>query len=587
MSTPLAEDFWPQPLRHCARPLVTAADEEVIIGEITSEPVDGFSGNRMLYAALVPLEEVDSVLRAVGGIGHGVRSDPRHAAFRMGGSYSPPFSIDGPDRSKRFESLVHTWLNHNKTVLLPDSALLMSYGLIPRTSKDGRIFWDDPDRLVYDVVQVIPLSTYSTGVSTTARVTIRRDYLEDYLSLKGCAAVATYWDERYSSDDAEVAAFIGNVGAHFEQPGRELWFQLMPPGRGNQVSQVWGCALVLTPNGQPITDPPESELTWPDRATPIKGCGIQISFEHFEIAYVRDEVLAEYEKRDEFEITPEDGFVSYDGRWSVSYCRRFGRNHIELELRKLYEGAPFDVIKHFNKFAVKAALAEKDRDIFGTRHIGIRAKDLVQAFLQLTATLSQLSDATGLSFTQAEIGHFDSADITYNGWWTFPDLGSLGHVAPLTMAHSDFLSRCTEVFKLLENLQPAPLRQIVIELGVKKEAIAEFKGLKLLAAICQLATISNEGGFNLVSDRAHISASWNPARIVPEFQPLFALNGLRTVEAHKLSTSTPAKVSDALEAFGIDENQCRAGWGTALDLVYDRTNSSLEQVNKLIQAVCE
>jgi hypothetical protein len=264
-------------------------------------------------------------------------------------------------------------------------------GLSPgQRSIDG--LWADSDRLVYDVVRVIPLSTYSTGESTTARVTIRRDYLEDYLSLKGCAAVATYWDERYSSDDGEVAALMGERGAKFEQPGRELWFLPMPPGRGNQVSQVWGCALLLTPNGQPITDPPESELTWPDRVTPIKGSGIQISFEHFEIAYVRDEVLGEYEKRDEFEITPEAGFVSYDGRWSVSYCSRFGRNHIELELRKLYEGAPFEVIKHFNKFAVKAAAAEKDRDIFGTRHIGIRAKELVQTFLQLTATLSQLSD---------------------------------------------------------------------------------------------------------------------------------------------------------------------------------------------------
>jgi hypothetical protein len=96
MPTPLAEEFWPQPLRHCARPLVNATDEEVTIGEITSEPVDGHYGNRMLYTALVPLGEVDSVLRAVGGIGHGVRSAPRRPAFRMGGTYSPPFSIDGP-----------------------------------------------------------------------------------------------------------------------------------------------------------------------------------------------------------------------------------------------------------------------------------------------------------------------------------------------------------------------------------------------------------------------------------------------------------------------------------------------------------
>jgi len=342
----------------------------------------------------------------------------------------------------------------------------------------------------------------------------------------------------------------------------------------------------LAPSGQPISDPPESELTWPDRNLPIKGSGIQASFEHFELAYVRDEVLVEYEKRDEFEITPESGFVSYDGRWSVSYCRRFGRNHIELELRKLYEGAPFDVIKHFNKFAVKAAIAEKDRETFGTRHIGVRARDLVQAFLQLTTTLSQLSDAAGLSFTQEEIGQFASADTTYKGWWTFANLRSLGHVVPLTLARSDFLSRCKEVFKLLENLQPAPLRQVVIGLGVKKEAIAEFAGLKLLATICQLAAVSNEGGFDLISDCAQVSAAWNATRIVPELQPLFALNVLRTVDAHKLSKSTPAKISDALEVFGIDENQCRAGWGKALDLVYDRTASSLDEINNLIRDAC-
>jgi len=538
----------------------------------------------MLYTAMVSLKEVDSVLRTLGGIGHGVSSDARHQAFVTDGSYFPAFYIAGPG-GKRFESLIHTWLNHNKTVLLPDSALLMSYGLTPRIMKDGGLSWDDPDRLVYDVVQVTPVSVYSIeGGSTTARVTVRRDYLEDYLSIKGCAAVATYWDERFSSDDLEVAALIGDHGAKFEQPGRELWFMPAKLDSANQVSQVWGCTLLLSPSGQPISDPDESELTWPDRDLPIRGSGRQVSFGHFEDAYIRDEVLAEYEKREEFEISPESGFVSYDGRWSVSYCSRVGRNHIELELRKLYEGAPFDVIKHFNRFAVKAAVAEKDRETHGARHIGIRARDLVQAFLRLTATLAQLSEATGLSFTQEEIGQFDSADVEYRGWWTFASLKSLGHVVPLTLALPDFLSRCKEVFKLLENFRPAPLRQILIRLGVKKEAIAEFAGVKLLATICQLATISNDNGFALVSDCAQVSATWDANRIIPELRPLFALNALRTAEAHKLSKSTPAKISDALEAFAIDQVECRAGWGKALDLVYDQTASSLEEIDKLIRA---
>jgi hypothetical protein len=68
MPAQLADNFWPRPLRHCALPLVCDTDEEITIAEITSEPIDGFVGNRMLYTALVPLVEVDSVLKAAGGL---------------------------------------------------------------------------------------------------------------------------------------------------------------------------------------------------------------------------------------------------------------------------------------------------------------------------------------------------------------------------------------------------------------------------------------------------------------------------------------------------------------------------------------
>ena len=42
MSTELPLDFWPEPLRHCALPLVNKTDEFATIGEITSEPINGF-----------------------------------------------------------------------------------------------------------------------------------------------------------------------------------------------------------------------------------------------------------------------------------------------------------------------------------------------------------------------------------------------------------------------------------------------------------------------------------------------------------------------------------------------------------------
>jgi len=582
MATNLDENSWPGPLGHCGRPLVTSADEEVTIGEITGEAIDGFSGNRMLFTALVPLEDVESVLKAVGGIGHGVSFDPEAGAFGTSDSRYPVFSIHGSDRSKRFETLVHSWRNHNKTVLLPDNAFLIRYGLVPRVLKDGSMSWDDLDGPVYDVVRVIPLSTYSTpSEHTTARVVVRRDYLEDYLSLKDCAAVATFWDERFSLNDPEVAALIGKDGSKFEQPGREMWFMPMHLDSANQVSQVWGCALLVRPTGRPISDPPEPELTWPGRSAPIRGTGRQASFEPFESGYVSDEVLMEYEKRSEFAISPEDGFVSYDGRWSVSYCRRSGRNTIELELRKLYEGAPFDVIKHYNKFALSEAAAARDSQTNGTRHVGSRARDLIQKFLQLTDTLSTLCDAAGLSFTQEDVGQLSAAEIAYKGWWTLGNLKPLGHVIPMTLPFPDFLGRCTDIFKFLENLRPAPLRQVLIRLGLKKEDINQFGSLKLLGTVSQLALICREGGLDLISDSGQVYAGWGATQKVGQLERLFALNILRTSDAHNPSAVAAGKISAALQAFKIEEAAYRSGWGRAVDEVYDQTTASLEEIDQL------
>jgi len=583
--TNLGEKAWPRPLLHCGRPLVASADEELTIGEITGEAVDGFPGNRMLFTALVPLEELELVLKAVGGIGHGVSFDAGDGSIRAGDGGAPVsgFSIYGPDGSKRFESLVHSWRNHNKTVLVPDDVFLRQYELVPRILKDGSMSWDDLDGPVYDVVRVVPVSTYSApSTHTTARVVVRRDYLEDYLSRKDCAAVATFWDERFSFDDPEVAALIGKNGLNLEQPGREMWFMSMHLDTANQVSQVWGCALLLKPGRRPISDPPEPKLIWPDRREPIRGTGRQISFEPSESVYVSDEVLMEYEKQSEFVISPEEGFVSYDGRWSVSYCHRSGRNIIELELRKLYEGAPLDVIKHYNKFAVSEAVAERDSQINGTRHVGIRARDLIQKFLQLADTLSVLCDAAGLSFTQEDVGQLNGAEVAYKGWWTLGNLRALGHVIPMKLQFPDFLGRCTDIFKFLENLRPAPLRQVLIRLGLKKEDIGQFGSVKLLGTVSQLALICRQEGLDLIADSGQVCVKWDPTQKVGAFERLFALNILRTSDAHTPSTAAAGKVSGALEAFKIEEAANRNGWGKAVDEIYDQTTGALEEINHLI-----
>lgn len=572
--------FWPAPLAHCGRPLVGDYDDEIIVGEYSSERIDNFAGNRMLFTALVPEQKVDSILTAVGGMGHHVRMDTHSLEFDSDGGCHPQFWLYGPDGSTRFESLVREWESHNRVVLLPSDALLACYRLVPQILKDGSISWDDLKRPAYGVVRVTPRSDYATDTGfTTARVTIQRDYLEDYLSLKGCVAIASYYDERFSFDDPTVAPLLGQRGSYFKQSGRELWFLPMQLDDANQVSQVWGCALLLRSKGSPISNPEEMELKWPDRESPIKGSGRGASFQPFEYAFVRDEVLVIYEKRPEFWVSAESGALGYDSRWSVGYCKRFGRNHIRLELRKLYEGAPDDVVKHYNTFAVKSEVAEQDVRKYGEPNVGMRSKNLVYAFLRLTETLSSLGNRAGLPLTQADIGRYNTEEVEYRGWGSFPELRTLGNVVPLSLSFTEFLSRCKDTFKLIENLREGSIRQILIRLGIDKEKIETLRSLRLLATLCQLASIAAQNGFGLVSDCAQISARWDGALIFEDFKPLFALCDLRIADAHPAR----AKVSGALDVFGIDERNHKSGWGTALDTVYDRTLTSLTGIEALIR----
>jgi hypothetical protein len=256
-----------------------------------------------------------------------------------------------------------------------------------------------------------------------------------------------------------------------------------------------------------------------------------------------------------------------------------------MELRKLYEGVPVDVVRHYNRFAATSGIAETDRKLHGTRHIGNRGKDVVYAFLDLTSALAELSELVGLPATQEEIGGFNSEDVRYRGWWTFPLLRPLGHVALMHMPRAEFLGRCTVLFKLIENIKPAPLRAVLIHLGMRKEAIRDFGSIKLLATLIQLAKIAERSGLSLVSEFEQVNAQWDARVKLPVLSPLFALNSLRTGDVHSNSASTPARVSDALTTFATDQSECVNGWGKALDRVYDLLGSSMVDIANSVRAI--
>jgi hypothetical protein len=579
--------FWPASLAHLTLPYVDASSQYVTIAEISSEPVNGYPGTRLLYTAMVPKDEVQECLERTAGMGHGVSNGSGEMEF-AGTPPSPTSAFWVESRradGKRYQSLIETWRVHDRHIIQPWGGLLSHFSLSPRVLQDGRVVWDDLSVPTYDVVRVTPVSIYTIKDDcSTARVEILREYLEDFLFAHDCAALATQFEQRFSTGDPIFDSAVGS-GNGFEVilPGRQFWLKRVENfDEGDQLSDVWCTRLVLMPEHAMDS---EQTLQWPDHDGPIVGSGIMGGFDVMEEAYVRDEVLLDYENRPEFDIHPEDGSVGHNGWWSVGYCWRVGRDHIGLELRKLYEGAQFAVIKHYCAFAVKRESIADVNEGKKARNIGTRAHDLVKAYLDLVAALQSICDAGGLSFTEKELGSFSSAEIQYKGWWTFDALGKLGNVSLRSMTYPHFLARCKDLHALMEGLKPGPLRSLLRSLGVSKSDVDQHQSLKLTAFLCQLATIAHEQHWGLVTDSALILAQWDKNNLLDYYKPLFALNVLRQVDAHTSSSLDPKNQAAQLAAFGIDPDNYKAGWGLALDLVYDTMTESLRRATALLQSV--
>jgi hypothetical protein len=144
--------------------------------------------------------------QSAGSVGKLCSGGP-HPFVPLEGGGDGSFWIDGPEGTKkRYEALVHGWLNHNRTVMLLDNSFLMCYGLVPRVLRDGRILWDDHQKPVYDVAEVRLLSQYNVPRTyAAAGVRVLRQYLENYASLKACAVVTVFYEQRLACEDLEVA----------------------------------------------------------------------------------------------------------------------------------------------------------------------------------------------------------------------------------------------------------------------------------------------------------------------------------------------------------------------------------------------
>jgi hypothetical protein len=155
----------------------------------------------------------------------------------------------------------------------------------------------------------------------------------------------------------------------------------------------------------------------------------------------------------------------------------------------------------------------------------------------------------------------------------------------MNATQDQFLARSVILFKVLEQLKRAPLRNLVLKLGVPRDQVKDFGELKLVGTLLQICVLAREHGYDIEKDAAAIAAIWDTKKLLPEMNRIFALNGLRVLAAHAAGAEKDKKLADGAMVFGIDVASTMTGWGFAMDAMYDGLAADLNAVAAILETV--
>lgn len=348
------------------------------------------------------------------------------------------------------------------------------------------------------------------------------------------------------------------------------------------LAQMWGYRHLIDPGFAPVSiDIDYGILDWPGYGVVNGSIGMRPHSlpPACTYVYVRDDVLGEYEGRPGFTILPESGSVKYGGQWSVGYCQRIGRDLIQVELKKLYEGnRPRTVNTWFNYCVTPPPVSDLAR-LRSESNIAIRAKSVVYAMADLGEVLAVIaSKATGIERTSKDLVSLDRAQLNYYGWSNDETIEPIARHAPIEMHEEEFLQRCMELFKVVgEGLSENILRRTLLSIGVHKNDIEKLRSVRLLDRLVQLAMVANMTGLNLIRQGAELESRRK------EDAPATAVNALITIMELRNSKGHRAlKATKALNEIGICIEKMAPGWGEALDIAYDRTFEALFDIKKVL-----
>lgn len=203
-------DWWPLHLRFIPQEQLWGANTVPVARLRTIENGNHYPVEFRSFSVLVPVSDLPAVIAYPRGLANEVSSSGPRPWAGAAPDYDPSFWIDARNLPEEtYEPLVLSWTSKDKTVLVADPRFLMTYSLTPRVLKDGKISFDDPATPTFDIVHVDPPSTWEVPRRSTSEVRIVKDYLQDYLTLRGHALFEVFYANVWAEADQDSLDALG------------------------------------------------------------------------------------------------------------------------------------------------------------------------------------------------------------------------------------------------------------------------------------------------------------------------------------------------------------------------------------------
>lgn len=488
------------------------------------------------------------------------------------------------------EPLVLSWTSNEMRSSQLDPGFLLTYRLCPRLIVNGStIEWDKPDLPDQAIARGVPVGVQHDLEEAHSYWDVKHSYLQDYSSLRGKAILLGFYELRRLPETHGLRAELrGATDREFRSRGFSLRYHLEPTRNetGTLFVELRGFRVLAMPGPAPISSDEYGELAWPGIREPIRETEFGTNAPMLEYIFVQDQVLEKFEGDPRYSISPESGAVSLGSQWAVGYCERYGRDLIRLEVKKLYEGTPAWVVRHYHSYCVSRPDGEP-QTMLELPNIARRARRICRAYLNLGRALFNLLRLTGSDRNRAQdfIG-VRRDHLAYAGWWSDEYFAQLAHHCPRDMSEAEFLARAKNLFRAtIERLRLSCVRDLLRRLKFLKRDVEDQGSLAGLIRIAVLCRTASHLGLILPNDakRARMQIADDEELRAP-LAALHALNHLRQLDAHFPGGSKPMKLRQALQSLGVDPNSVATGYGLACDALFDRVADSLEYATSAIDA---